>query len=242
MALKYLDDHGLATLWERIKSLITRRLNSYYTKTEVDNKIDSYQVPNGAITTSKLADAATTTAKIANGAVTNAKIDDTIRLGEYFFNETVTSDQTADYFVDVPIDFSTYEKIVIDVKFTPTPSLSGTHWAELSPRLGNNSATVYRTGHQFVGANYERQCSMNIDHPLAIGAAASTPSEGHLELTASGSWPTFYGRSVGGPSAELRTQEMMGKIHHAGSEITSVRIRLRNPHQGATVTAYGYKK
>lgn len=243
MALKYLDDHGLETLWSRIKALVTNSLGSYYTKTEVDEQLDDYEVPDGAITTNKLDEESVTTEKIADGAVGVSQIDPAIPVSERYFQWVFGANETSTYNLFVPLDFTKYRKIVIDVSYQPG-IFSGPAWGEMYPLLGSTPATVRRTGHEFRGTTYERMYSQNVDHTIAIGAASETPSQGHLEMEcyAPNAFVTFRGHSVGASSASMYVQDMWGKIHHNGETVTSMRIKLRNPMAGGRVVAYGYKR
>lgn len=179
------------------------------------------------------------------GSVTYAKLGADIGAPETIIDYTVDSDASADVYVAVPTDFSTYWQIVIDVSYEANNTLpSGTVWGELNPMDGSTILGVKRTGHEFRGTEYERKTSDGQDHVLAIAASYDSPSQGHVEMDACGPnrWVTYRSNSVGGSSTALWVQDFWGKVTTAANDITSINVQLRNPKAGGKVVAYGYRR
>lgn len=206
-----------------------------------DDKNKTY-LPRFQAATSNIADGAVTNAKIANNTIAAGKMDRTSQdVEEIFFTKTFTSNQSADQAVIIPVNFTTYKKIVIESVYEPLNTSLG--WKTCQARNSSGSAinctqtgweynpnwqTIYRTNNQVVS------------HGVYSYGAVYVKIE--ILCATNENYPSFQAEGFGGSDASPYVQHFLGKIHAVGKDIKDLRFEMARPRSGGWVRAMGVRR
>lgn len=207
-----------------------------------DDKTKTY-LPRFQAATSNIADGAVTNAKIANNTIAYGKLNaGSVNAEELIYDYKLTANANNTN-VDVPINLTTYKKIVIECEYEPrstsrawksATALNSSNATQNTVQVGyeyNPSwATIYRSGTQVIAWGAETNCPVMVKIEIKSAGTSNAPN--------------FDAVGYGGNETvgQVWSQRLSGKISAASNTIAKIRIPLATPKAGAWVRAYGVRR